>query len=298
MAKSQIIITQTAYGSSAAGEAMRGLDLYSVGSEAIVFSNSADGNTGVTKWEWTLVERPPGSIAMLQGSDSSEASIQADISGRYVVSLRVNDLGNSTSGYSVTVAGVSYPTYRSSGGTDYGDWDLPAFSEGISANWTDKYGANNPYGAQRELYRIISDLREYYIPTAFDQYKLIRFNFAYAPVNSRALQVTTVAVPAAYSALLDMSDYDYGVVKFGVVLRRSVTATAYAKLKDHTHGGDITNSEVSTTSTNPVTLISSALTVGNGVGEVRLTPTMYEIEIRRTGTGAVYIYDAFLLLDA
>jgi hypothetical protein len=303
MAKSEIIITQSPYGSGSAGVAVRGLDLYSVGSQAIVFTNSIEGNKNVTKWEWILVERPPGSAAILSGSDTREASIQADVAGRYVVSLRVNDLGDATPGYSITVAGVSYPVLDSSGGTDYGDWDLPAFREGVSANWTDRYGAGNPYGAQRELYRIISDLRELYISKMATNDKLavnkvIKFNFVYVPLNNRARQTVTSTAYAATSPLIDFSDYDYGTVKFGAVLGRRLPTTVTAKLVDYTHSVDVANSEVSCTVVGPTTFLSSALTVGNAAGNIRLTPTAYRVYITETGSTIGHIYDAFLLLDA
>jgi hypothetical protein len=274
---------------------MRGLDLYSVGSEVITFTNSIAGNKNVTKWEWTLVERPPGSTAILQGSDSSEAYIQTDVSGRYVVSLRVNDLGDGTPGYSITVAGVSYPIYDSKSSIDHGDWDSPAFSEGVAANWTDKYGASNPHGAQRELYRIASDIREHYL--GYIDKKIIKLFFA--PDSLPQMHNNFLPEVALFTLPIDMSDYNYGTVKFGAVLyREGAAGTAYASLS---YGGVyVTGSTVSTVA-GPVTVLSSALTVGAGAGELKLVPTVYAVDISIVGGGGgdfCSIYDAFILLDA
>jgi hypothetical protein len=297
MAKVEIIITQTAHGSSAAGEAKRGLDPYSVGSEPIVFTNSVEGNKNVTKWEWVLLERPPSSTAQLSGSDTREASLQADVYGRYVVSLRVNDLGDGTPGYSVTVAGVSY---SDSGGTDIGDWDLPAFNEGVYANWTDKYGSGNPYGAQREMYRIVSDVRTRYLGAMSVQGSIIRFPFS---TTAWTVQKTSNTTPTIANYVdFAMSDYIYRTIKFGVVLYNYSPVggrVAWAKLRNLTNGFDITGSLVST-DVGPITVLSSALTVGTSGGTLRLALTRYSVLIYVAGgtSGECHLYDAFLDLDA
>jgi hypothetical protein len=299
MPSSKIIITQTAHGSSAAGEAKRGLDLYAVLSQAITFTNDADASVGVTKYEWTLIERPPGSTATLSGAATATASLQADKYGGYVVSLRVNDMADNTDGYSVTVAGCSYPVLHTVSTVDYGDWDPPAFHEETNSNWIDKYGPKNPYGSQRGLYKILSDIREFYIPTFQSMNSVLRFPFTEALVQDSD---SSSYVDAAYMSEVAMNDYLYGTVKFSVILKSDTPGTAYAQLYDVTNSVAITGSEVSTTSTVPVALSSGALTVGSGAGNIRLASTMYKVQIKITGgvpaTDYVKIFDAVIDLDA
>jgi hypothetical protein len=295
MPSSKIIITQTAHGSSAAGEAKRGLDLYAVLSQAITFTNDADASVGVTKYEWTLIERPPGSTATLSGAATATASLQADKYGGYVVSLRVNDMADNTDGYSVTVAGCSYPVLHTVSTVDYGH-------EETNSNWIDKYGPKNPYGSQRGLYKILSDLREFYLPGLFSVGSIIRFPFVYIPAVVIQQTDQSTYQDAAYMTEIDMTDYLYGTVKFGVVLSVDAPGTAYARLWDNTNSVAITSSEVSTNSATPVTVLSSALTVGGAAGNLRTTPAMYKVQIKVTGgvpaTDFVEIYDAFIDLDA
>jgi len=162
MAKAEISISQSNSGlSSTPGKALRGLTIYAGAGDEIEFANSADGDIGAYKWQWTLIERPPGSAASLVGATGNSCTLNADVYGRYVVSLRVNGLSDDSEGYAVTVAGVSYPSLgAASGGGNLGDWDLPAYNERDFANWLDHFGPDNPYGAQRELYRILKQIRE------------------------------------------------------------------------------------------------------------------------------------------
>jgi hypothetical protein len=278
---------------------MRGLDLYSVGSEVITFTNSSDGSVGVTKWEWTLVEVPPGSSATLSGATTATATLQADEYGSYVVSLRVNDMGDDTDGYGITVAGASYPVLHTVAAVDYGDWDPPAFHEETNSNWTDKYGTKNPYGSQRGLYKIISDLREFYIPRLFNMNSRLDFTFSEA-LTQRSDSSTYV--DAAYMTEIDMSDYVYGTVKFVATFKAQAPGTAYVQLYDVTNSVIVTSSEISTASATVVTVWSSALTVGNAAGNMRLTPAMYKVEIKITGgvpaADYVSIYAAAIDLNA
>jgi len=300
MPKSEIIITQVAHGSSAAKEAKRGLDLYAVGSEVLTFTNSTDGSVGVTKYEWTLVEGPPGSSATLSGATTATATLQADEYGSYVVSLRVNDMDDDTLGYSTTVAGCSYPVLHTVSTVDYGDWDPPAFNEETNSNWTDKYGTKNPRGSQRGLYKIISDIREFYIPRFFN----MATNELYFTFSGALVQKTdsNTYVDSAYMTEIDMSDYVYGTVKFGVTFISQAPGTAYVHLYDVTNSVIVTSSEVSTASATVVTVWSSALTVGSGAGNLRVTPTMYKVQIKITGgvpaADYVSIYAATIDLDA
>jgi hypothetical protein len=302
MPSSKIIITQTAHGSSAAGEAKRGLDLYAVLSQAITFTNDADASVGVTKYEWTLIERPPGSTATLSGAATATASLQADKYGGYVVSLRVNDMADNTDGYSVTVAGCSYPVLHTVSTVDYGDWDPPAFHEETNSNWIDKYGPKNPYGSQRGLYKILSDLREFYIPTALNASNIIRFPFVYIATYVEQEVDSAAYFDAAVMAEIDMTDYSYDTVKFVTVCRVDSPGTGYVRLYDETNGVAVTSSEVTTTSSTIVTLTSSALTVGGGAGNLRTTPAMYKVQVKITGgtPGVDYIniFDAYIDLDA
>lgn len=299
MARSSIIISQDPHGSSPAGVAKRGLDLYSVGSKALIFTNSSDGNIGVSKWEWTLVERPPGSSASLSGADSDTAQLQADVYGRYVVSLRVNDLGDDTLGYSEIVAGVSYPSLGTLlSGDELGDWDLPAFHEGTHANWTDFYGPLNPFGAQRELFRILKQVRENLSGGVADG--VIRFPLSGALSQRTDLNVWT---DAAYIKAFDMSDIAHVNAYFGATAMREGSAgTVEVRLYDVTNAVAITNSLIDTYGATPSDGESVALTVGGSSGNLRNDgATNYKVQIRITGgtptADFVSLFDAWLRLE-
>jgi len=161
MPKADIVITQTTPRPvGQAGKSARGLDLHATNTEPIVFTNSDDGHVGAVKYEWSLLESPPGSVAVLSGANTRTAELEADVYGRYVVQLRVNDMGDDTPGSQILVASVSFPSLgTASWGDELCDWDLPAFSEATYANWQDYYSAENVHGAQQELWRILYQLR-------------------------------------------------------------------------------------------------------------------------------------------
>jgi len=298
MAKAEIIISQDPHGSSPAGVAKRELDLYSVGSKPIIFTNSSDGNIGVSKWEWTLVERPPGSSASLADADTDTAELEADVYGRYVVSLRVNDLGDDTMGFSVTVAGVSYPSLGSLvSGDELGDWDLPAFHEETYANWTDFYGPLNPFGAQRELFRILKQMRENLSGGVADG--VIRFPLSGALTQRTDLSTWT---DAAYIKAFDMSDIAHVNAYFGATaVREGVAGTVNIRLYDVTNAVAITGSTLTGYGASPEDKETSALTVGGSAGNLRNdADTNYKVQIQITGgtpsTDFVSMYDAWLRL--
>ena len=148
MSYAKIVITQDSV-SGASGVARDDIEAYSVASKAVTLSNDATGDLGVSSWEWTLLEQPPGSAISMLNPTSQNAELRPDVPGRYVVSLRVNGLGDSTSGYARTVIGVKYDALDGA----WGEWLPPAATEGFDANWS-----ANAYGAQPALYEIIDDL--------------------------------------------------------------------------------------------------------------------------------------------
>jgi len=74
-------------------------------------------NTGVLAWQWTLLDRPAGSLASLTGAASSVATLTPDVPGSYLVRLRTwLDAGATVlDGVSTAITFVRYvsvPTWR------------------------------------------------------------------------------------------------------------------------------------------------------------------------------------------
>ena len=284
MAKVEIQIVQAGKGPFAAGKAARDLDLYSVGSNAVYFSNSS--STGITKYEWVLESQPPDSIVTLLSADQPTCELRPDKFGRYVVSLRINDLGNDTPGYGKTTAGCSFDSLGTLGsGDELGDFDPPAFNEETYANWEDFYGPDNNEGAQHAIYRFMYQMRTYVMPmvvgVAGTVRQQLRFMLSRALIQ-RSDTLNPAWVDAAYIAPFDMVDYPWiDTVHFaGLFFREGTTGSAQVRLYDVTNAVAVTNSTVSTTSTSPVVKTSIALTVGSAPGNMRNdAPTLYKVQI-------------------
>ena len=74
-------------------------------------------NTGIAAWQWTLLDRPAGSLASLTGAASSVATLTPDVPGSYLVRLRTwLDAGATVlDGVSTAITFVRYtsvPTWR------------------------------------------------------------------------------------------------------------------------------------------------------------------------------------------
>lgn len=277
MSISEITISQTGKGPFAAAKSARGLDLYSVGSNAINFTATA--YAGIYTYEWTLLERPPGSTAIINNSTAQISNIQADVYGRYVVALRINGQGNNTLGYSKIVAGCSFPSLGTWSGMNLGDWDIPAYLEGDLANWTDFYSSTNEKGGQQELYRILYQLRSYYIPT-FSQGSFVTglYDFsvdtgAIGDYTLGTLPIYGVITKAWYEILSPFTSGGSATVAFGVATDDATglkTATAYnhadynAGFHDFTPDGTAVNFTTKTTASRSVimTIGGATLTAG------------------------------------
>lgn len=290
MAKAEIIITQDAT-VSPAGVALRGLDLYSVASKPIVFSNSSDGDIGVSSWQWNLIERPPGSTATLSGGGTGATTeIQADVYGRYVVSLTVNGMAQDSEGYAVTVAGVSFPSLGTlASGDKLGDWDPPAFNERSHANWTDFYGALNPMGGQREFYRIIEQIRLYAMPFLHwpgGNVKIIPFPLSPA-LTAKTDQPAPAWAIASYPLPFDASDLLTwaSAVKFGCLHGHlgPAAATAQVQLYNITDAEAVTGAFVTTSLQPVIDQQSGALTIGAAAGNLKNSLKQYAVRHEITG---------------
>lgn len=303
MAKSQIVISQSNSGlTSAPGVALRALDLYSGAGDEITFQNY--DNTGVTQWEWTLIERPPGSVASLVGAAGSVCTLNADVYGRYVVALRVNGLGDDTTGYSITVAGVSYPgsSLALPSGDYLGDWDIPAYSERDNANWIDFYGAN-AYGAQREVYRILKQLREFMTYNNIfsgSEPGTIVVPFSLPGSLTQNTNVAGYTVIAAYSFLMSIPDF-ISDAWFCAVMSKSGGGgdTAGVRLYDETNAVSVADL---TDNTGNVVTRTAQLTIGSAAGNLRNDgPTRYSVRIESNPGGGgdeCNLYSAMLMLFA
>lgn len=54
-------------------------------------SSSSDENLDPLAYSWSIVSKPPNSIAELTGPDQAESSLIPDVAGEYIISLTVND---------------------------------------------------------------------------------------------------------------------------------------------------------------------------------------------------------------
>lgn len=296
MAYSKIVINQTGKPAGAAGVSRDDLDLYSVASAVVSLTNDADGDVGAQAWAWTMLEKPEGSVAVLAGSATANATFQADVYGRYVVALSVNGLGVGTDMYSEIVVGCRAPTFGTDvDGDEVLDWLPPAATEGFLANWS-----ANPYGAQPELVRILNQIRSKFLPMREyngDPTKLVipvQFpSHLTTQTNNAAYQIS------GYLPLLDMADFPWvKTAKFGVTLERNGAGdTAYAQLYDVTNAAQV--AEVTTTSFED--LLSSAITIGAAGGNLRNDgPTRYRVDIKSVAGGGgdtADLHRAFLLLS-
>jgi hypothetical protein len=246
LAYSKIVITQGGT-PGGAGVSRDDLDLYAVASQDVVLTNETAGDVGVATWLWTLEERPPGSAISMLNPTSSTAQLRPDVYGRYVVSLRVNDLGNSTEGYSKLVVGCRYPTLGTApGGWEIGEFAPPAFSEGTLANW-----GGNPYGAQPEIYELFRQVRELLLPAAIGTGTAkTRLVFTQPPsLVSRSDQPSPGWATSAVTWGINMADYPWvNTAKFfAVAIREGTAGTAKVQLYDRTNAVAVTSSDVTTT---------------------------------------------------
>jgi hypothetical protein len=90
---------------------------------------------------------------------------------------------------------------------------------------------------------------------------------------------------------------------FAVAIREGTAGTAKVQLYDRTHAAAVTSSDVTTTSSTPAELTSSALTIGGSAGNLRNDgSTIYSARIEITGgvlaTDYCVLYACGLVLEA
>jgi hypothetical protein len=286
MAYSSIIVTQGGV-PGAAGVSRDDIDLFSVASQSVTFSNDTDGDVGVQTWEWTLVERPYGSVAALVGPTNASCTLNTDIYGRYVVALRVNGLGDSTNGYSETVCGCRYvsPGTIIGGTEEYLDWLPPAANEGWLANWS-----ANDKGAQPEIWRLFNHLRTYALPAACVPSQVVSqvHMDAYlaghntTSTNNGAFQVAGHMIGLNMALLPWVKE----AVFQALFTRNGGADTAEVRLYDVTNAVAVTSALLTDASGAMVELSSAALTIGSAAGNLRNDAlTRYRVEIRSNPGG-------------
>jgi hypothetical protein len=102
------------------------------------FTLTNSDNTGVTSWQWTIVDRPTGSLVALTTPTNPSASFTVDVEGTYLIALVVNaDLNT------LVRAAVVFTNFISSADTDKAPDALryPAATEndevgGATRGWT------------------------------------------------------------------------------------------------------------------------------------------------------------------
>ncbi len=293
MAYSKIVISQNAV-SGAAGVSRDDIDLYAVASKEVVLTNDPDGDVGVRTWAWVILERPAGSVVVLVGSDTSSATFEADVYGRYKIGLRVNGLGDYTEGYSELIVGCRPVSLGFDvAGDELLDWLPPSATEGFLANWS-----SNPYGAQPEIVKMMNQLRSRFL--AQRSYKGLAHTLR-IPIHLTRTVSTNNAVYqlSGISRLLAMGDFPWvKEAAFGCVFAQSGgVETAHVRLYDTTHAVAVVELSLS----QPVRDFLTQVAVGSAAGNLRLVDTRYHVEIKSVpggGADTAEIYEAFILLGS
>jgi PKD repeat protein len=140
-------------------------------------SSDPDGDS--LTYQWALTQRPEGSAAALQNATQSQASIQPDEPGSYVVQLTVKDEGGLSGTDSLTVTALSDPlaeagddqqvpfgeTVSLDGGGSLNP-QAGCTSDGLSFGWslTDPGGGQTDLGADAEA-SFVADMEGTYTAT-------------------------------------------------------------------------------------------------------------------------------------
>lgn len=120
---------------------------------SVVHTLSNFDDTGVLGWEWTLLDKPIGSSAVLSAQFTASTTITPDVAGSYFVRLRTfTDAGRTTlDAVDEQVIGIRFPTPF--------DWLVPAAGE------TDQQGTRGWAQSREEAIRsVIGNL--WPLPTA------------------------------------------------------------------------------------------------------------------------------------
>lgn len=297
MAYSKIIITQNAV-SGAAGVARDDITLYTGVApldKPVYFSNDPDGNSGVISWQWTLIERPVGSIISLINPTSSICELRPDVYGTYVVSLSVNGLGRATAGYAETVIGCRYPIILP---VTVGAWRIPAFLEKTLANW-----ASNSRGAQPEIHKFMDEVYVHLMSFAGFLNRL-EFEFPSHLATRTDIQHPNWST-VAFLRNLDMSDYPDVTSAYVYVLMLCEGGGgpiyATARLYDTTNVVAVVAPGISVTNSYPTEDTGAIAAIGANPGDLRNDgSTSYRLDITVNGgaLGVNYaqIFEAGLVL--
>jgi len=278
----KIIITQAAV-SAAAGVARDDIDLFSLAGDPVYFSNAPNGDVGVSSWQWTLIERPPGSVVSLISATSPVCEVQPDAYGAYVVSLRVNGMGDHTDGHAKTMIACRYPDLAP--GFHIGDWRAPAFNEGTLAN----YGGN-ALGAQPDIYKFMDEVRNLLMPMYWN-IKAFFWEFSFpSHLTARSNLAAPAWATAGYLPLITAEDPAdplsvYNRAYFMATLfRNGAAGTAKVRLYDETNGVMITGTDLTTATGTIDDVLAGPLTIGIAPGNIRMDgPTRYRVDIEITG---------------
>lgn len=270
------------------------ISLFPVSTFPVYFSNSVDGNSGVMTWQWTLLEKPPGSAIALINPTSAICELRPDVYGTYVVSLSVNGMSRKTNGYSETIIGCRYDAVIAT----IGNWRAPAFLEKTLANWF-----SNWQGAQPEIWKFMDEVRNYLMPW-IGWLALVAGERKYE-LASHLLTRTDQASPA-WVTVGYLPQFQFTVpwnkARFkATLLRNGVAGVAKARLYDVDHLVAITNGEVTTNSGDIDDETSNLLTIGVNPGNLRNdVVTRYRVDIEITGgtpgVDFVELFDASIYL--
>ena len=236
-----------------------------------------DGAGGNASWEWTLLDKPPGSAAALTGASTAAAAFTPDLLGTYRVQLITN--GGGPGNISIKVFRVRRDLTGVLSGRG---WAMPGLGE---IDGESNYPGNSRAWAEVFEFITADILNEYrFIP------RLPARSIIPGALDKSTVQASFVAVG---TLSFDPTAFFAGSSQ---ILRAIVFDTLVAvdpvgglgleiRLFNVTDGEVVTSTLLTSTSSVVERKVSVALTVGGAAGNIKNGLRIYEVQLRRTGGG-------------
>lgn len=261
-----VIVANQATGAGAGSPGVARNDLWQAQQVQLV-----DGAGGNSTWEWTLLDKPPGSAATLSGAATSAATFTPDLVGTYRVQLLTNGGGPGN-----IVIKVFRVRKDSTGALTNRGWAPPALGEaGGEANYV---------GNLRDWAEVFEFILADLLVTANSVVMPARFvvpGFGGVVTTQVAaaggIAIGTIAFdPSAYFAGNSQTERK---IAFQAILEVTTGVTAEIKLYNLDTAQVVTGSTLTSSVTSPTRVISSSFTIGASP-LVPNTLQTYEIQLR------------------